>query len=108
MLRLEAECRSVFILCATLQSVLSSHKIASIKLDTRFLGFNIHHNARLITGHSCRVLHTRSPEYKVVVVAFSKFQLLTAVIDARADGSWLCKIKWSTRNRLKLSCWNEC
>src|SRR4051812_16013929 len=100
MLCLQAECRSEFIFRAPLQSILSAHKIASVKLDAGFLGFNIHHNARLVTGNSGGVLPPRSPEHKVVVVALSEFQLLIVIVDACTYSGRLCKIEWSTCHRI--------
>src|SRR6185436_14372022 len=97
MLRFHAKRRPLAISYAVFSMQGSIEKIASVELHARFGGEHFHHATRRWVANACSHFQaaTSTVEHEIVVVAFSKLQLLVLVVDSGADGRGLAKIKRS-------------
>src|SRR6476620_1871757 len=107
MLCFKTESCSELIFCPSFKTVLTLHKITSIELQTWFCSKDIHSNPGFVSLNSSCVSQSCFSigfKDKVVIISFTKFQLLIVIIDPFADNSRMTKIKWRSWHWFYFTC----
>ena len=113
MLGLETEGRAIAVGLAGFQGVGAGHKISAIELEPRFGGIDGHDDTAEVTsgdrgGDVVWFVGDTIQQHKIVIVTFSKFDLLIGgIVYAAADSGRLCKVKRRAGYRFDLTGGNQ-
>src|ERR1044071_2084086 len=101
MLRLETERGAMPVYRPILPRDRAVQEVARVKLDPRFGGADLEREAarRIDEARRAHETTSRTVQHPVVIVSFTKAQLLVHLLDARSDGGGRAEIEWRPGDR---------